>query len=163
MPGKNGYEVCAAVKQDPNLQGIPVLLLTGTFEPFDEGKARAAGADKWIAKPFESQSLIDCIENLLAGAASSAAKIPAPAPAAPAAAIPPERPVAPVPPVTAAPAPAPPAPPAPPVAAPISPAATAPPMAPVVPPPPVLPALAAEPDPWGDAGAIDLDLSELGG
>ncbi|MBE0596977.1 MAG: response regulator, partial [Desulfuromonadales bacterium] len=54
MPGKNGYELCAAIKRDPALRHIPVLLLTGTFEPFDEAKAKAAGADSWIAKPFES-------------------------------------------------------------------------------------------------------------
>jgi len=66
MPGKNGYELCEAVKADPNLAGVPVLLLTGTFEPFDEERARAAGAEDWIAKPFESQALIDKVEDLLA-------------------------------------------------------------------------------------------------
>lgn len=66
MPGKNGYELCAAIKADPTLQQIPVLLLAGTFEPFDEAKARKAGADGWIAKPFESQTLIDRVEDLLA-------------------------------------------------------------------------------------------------
>jgi CheY-like chemotaxis protein len=66
MPGKNGYELCAAVRQEPTLRSVPVLLLTGTFEPFDENKARAAGADSWIAKPFESQALIDRVEELLA-------------------------------------------------------------------------------------------------
>lgn len=75
MPGRNGYELCAAVRQEPALRGIPVLLLTGTFEPFDENKARAVGADSWIAKPFESQALIDRVEELLA-------RIPEPAPAA---------------------------------------------------------------------------------
>lgn len=66
MPGKNGYELCAAIKADGDLQQIPVLLLAGTFEPFDEAKARKAGADGWIAKPFESQALIDRVEELLA-------------------------------------------------------------------------------------------------
>lgn len=66
MPGKNGYELAAAVKRDPTLQGVPVLLLAGTFEPFDEDKARSAGADDWISKPFESQALIDRVEELLA-------------------------------------------------------------------------------------------------
>ncbi len=65
MPGKNGYELCAAVKKEPALGGVPVLLLTGTFEPFDEKKAEQAGADSWIAKPFESQALIDRVEELL--------------------------------------------------------------------------------------------------
>jgi CheY-like chemotaxis protein len=66
MPGKNGYELCAAIKQEPILKGVPVLLLSGTFEPFDANKAKAAGADSWIAKPFESQALIDKVEELLA-------------------------------------------------------------------------------------------------
>ncbi|HEY6052008.1 MAG TPA: response regulator, partial [Thermoanaerobaculia bacterium] len=35
MPEKNGYEVCEAIKRDPATSGIPVILLSGTFEPFD--------------------------------------------------------------------------------------------------------------------------------
>ena len=86
MPGKNGYELCAAVKNDPSLATVPVLLLTGTFEPFDEAKARSVGADRWIAKPFESQGLIACVEELLTLAAQAPtiappAFIPPPAPA----------------------------------------------------------------------------------
>jgi CheY-like chemotaxis protein len=65
MPGKNGYELCAAIKQSPALRQVPVLLLAGSFEPFDEGKARAAGADAWIEKPFESQALLDKVSELL--------------------------------------------------------------------------------------------------
>jgi CheY-like chemotaxis protein len=86
MPGKNGYELCAAVKNDPSLATVPVLLLTGTFEPFDEAKARAVGADRWIAKPFESQTLISCVEELLALATQAPVSappvfVPPPAPA----------------------------------------------------------------------------------
>ena len=69
MPGKNGYELCAAIKAEPTLQHVPVLLLAGSFEPFDEGKARASGAQAWIEKPFESQSLIDKVATLLSAAA----------------------------------------------------------------------------------------------
>src|ERR671926_641374 len=65
MPRKNGYEVCEAVKSDPELQHIPVLLLAGTFEAFDEGRARAEKADGHIAKPFESQALINKVRELL--------------------------------------------------------------------------------------------------
>lgn len=82
MPGKNGYELCAAIKADPALQQIPVLLLAGTFEPFDEAKARKAGADGWIAKPFESQALIDRVEELLARPRPAAAAVASPAAAA---------------------------------------------------------------------------------
>lgn len=76
MPGKNGYELCAAVKNEPSLATVPVLLLTGTFEPFDEAKARSVGADRWIAKPFESQALIACVEELLTLAAQAPAVAP---------------------------------------------------------------------------------------
>ena len=41
MPGMSGYEVCEAIKADPNLRHVPVLLLTGTFEAFDAGARRA--------------------------------------------------------------------------------------------------------------------------
>ncbi|MBE0575724.1 MAG: response regulator [Desulfuromonadales bacterium] len=77
MPGKNGYELTSAIKQDPALRHVPVLLLVGSFEPFDEDKARSCNADAWIEKPFESQSLIDKVAELL-NAARPAAEIPAP-------------------------------------------------------------------------------------
>ena len=88
MPGKNGYEVCEAVKADPALRHVPVLLLTGTFEAFDEDRARAAGAAAHVAKPFEAQTLIEQVNRLLAesAAAPSATASAPPAPAATAAA-----------------------------------------------------------------------------
>jgi CheY-like chemotaxis protein len=66
MPGKNGYEVCEAVKADPELAHIPVLLLTGTFEAFDEERAANVGAAGHVAKPFEAQTLVDQVKRLLA-------------------------------------------------------------------------------------------------
>jgi CheY-like chemotaxis protein len=81
MPGKSGYEVCEAIKADPALRHIPVLLLTGTFEAFDNERASRAGAAGHIAKPFEAQALVERVKRLLASAPT-----PAPAPtAAPAA------------------------------------------------------------------------------
>lgn len=68
MPGKNGYELTSAIKQHPALQQVPVLLLAGSFEPFDEDKARSCKADAWIEKPFESQTLIDKVAELLSAA-----------------------------------------------------------------------------------------------
>jgi len=78
MPGMNGYEVCEAIKSDPQLAETPVLLLTGTFEAFDEERASRAGADGHITKPFEAQSLVDQVNARLAQAA---APTPGPEPA----------------------------------------------------------------------------------
>jgi CheY-like chemotaxis protein len=64
MPGKSGYEVCDALKGDPSTKAIPVLLLAGSFEPFDEGRARSVKADDFIVKPFESQALLDKVRTL---------------------------------------------------------------------------------------------------
>jgi len=68
MPGKNGYQVCETIKADPQLRHIPVLLLAGSFEGFDEMKGAQIGADGHIIKPFESQTLISKVEELLAKA-----------------------------------------------------------------------------------------------
>jgi CheY-like chemotaxis protein len=65
MPGKTGYEVCAEIRSDPILSHIPLLLLTGAFEPFDEEKARQSGADDFISKPFESLQLLEKVERLI--------------------------------------------------------------------------------------------------
>ena len=79
MPEKNGYEVCEFIKSSPDLKHIPVLLLTGAFEPFDQERARTAGCDGFLAKPFEPQTLISKVKELLVRAPAVAAA-PAPAP-----------------------------------------------------------------------------------
>ncbi len=78
MPGLNGYEVCRQIKSDPTMRHVPVLLLTGTFEAFDEVRAREAGSDGHITKPFEAQALVDLVNARLAASAP-----PPPAVAAP--------------------------------------------------------------------------------
>ena len=80
MPEKNGYEVCEYVKSHPEYRNIPVILLTGTFEPFDPDRADKAGCDAVVTKPFESQSLIHKVEELIHQSQSAAAAAPEPAP-----------------------------------------------------------------------------------
>lgn len=65
MPGMSGYEVSEAVRSTPALAAKPILILTGSFEPFDEDKAKKCGADDFIAKPFESQQIITKVKELL--------------------------------------------------------------------------------------------------
>jgi CheY-like chemotaxis protein len=66
MPEKNGYEVCEAIKANPATARIPVILLSGTFEPFDRDRAERLGCDAIVSKPFDSQQLLRQVEALLA-------------------------------------------------------------------------------------------------
>jgi len=100
MPEKDGYEVCEQVKKSAAFSHVPVLLLTGAFEPFDQERAARAGYDGSLAKPFEPETLIAKVRDLLARAPQRATP---PAPpvvpfARPAAAAPPQAKAAPPPP-----------------------------------------------------------------
>src|SRR5499427_11023884 len=66
MPEKNGYEVCEAIKSNPATARVPVVLLSGTFEPFDRDRAERLGCDAIVSKPFDSQQLLRQVEALLA-------------------------------------------------------------------------------------------------
>ena len=68
MPGRTGYEVCAAIKHNERFHNIPVMLLVGSFEPFDEAEARRVGADDVLTKPFQSiRQLVNRVGTLLGG------------------------------------------------------------------------------------------------
>ena len=68
MPGKNGYEVCEYIKNDPSLSAIPVILLVGAFEPFDSNEAARVQADGHLTKPFEIKVLISAVNSLISAA-----------------------------------------------------------------------------------------------
>ncbi len=78
MPGRNGYEVARYVRQTPKLAHIPVVLLTGAFEPVDHAKATEVGCDGVLAKPFEPQLVIGRVKELLASPVRRAAAMDAP-------------------------------------------------------------------------------------
>ena len=83
MPEKDGYEVCEFIKKSPKLGQIPVLLLTGAFEPFDQERAARVGCDGFLAKPFEPDTLIAKVKDLLSKAAARHAGGPPRPPAPP--------------------------------------------------------------------------------
>jgi len=151
MPGTDGYDVCQRIKSDPATLHIPVILLTGTFEPFDRDRALAAGSSEIITKPFEARKLVETVEHLLGFGSGAPATAPAPPPqqAAP-------QPPAPQPPAPQPPAPQPPAPQAP--AQPVQPPAPEP--VPFSPPPVTapLPSMPQGPPPSDD----DLDFTTTG-
>lgn len=66
MPGFDGYKICEMIKQDEETKRIPVILLVGSFEPFDEAEARRVGADDFLTKPFQSiRQLVTKVSDLL--------------------------------------------------------------------------------------------------
>ncbi|MDP3711194.1 MAG: response regulator [Mycobacteriales bacterium] len=65
MPGKNGWEVLEAIRQDVRLARTPVLLLTARDLPDDVQRGRELGASAVLAKPFEPQQLSDLVAALL--------------------------------------------------------------------------------------------------
>jgi CheY-like chemotaxis protein len=65
MPVKNGFELCEGIKNDPALQDIPVLLLVGILEDFDEDESHRVGADGFIVKPFEASAALNKVRDAL--------------------------------------------------------------------------------------------------
>jgi CheY-like chemotaxis protein len=69
MPQVNGYQLCEYIKQNEELKHIPVMLLVGSFEPFNESEARRVGADDTLTKPFQSiRRLLEKVGLLAEGA-----------------------------------------------------------------------------------------------
>lgn len=67
MPEMSGYELCAAIKGDPRLQNIPVILLTSLSEPEDVIAGLENQADYYVTKPYDHGYLLSKVESLLTG------------------------------------------------------------------------------------------------
>ena len=65
MPGRNGYEVCQALKGDPETAQIKVIMLTALAQESDRWKALEAGADDYVTKPFSPRALLEKVEEVL--------------------------------------------------------------------------------------------------
>jgi two-component system sensor histidine kinase/response regulator len=66
MPEMDGFALCMALKSDPDLRHIPVMLLTSLSDPEDVIKGLQAGADNFLTKPYENAFLVSCIQNIFA-------------------------------------------------------------------------------------------------
>jgi PAS domain S-box-containing protein len=65
MPGLDGFEVAAQIKQDPNLRNAAVILLTSAGLGHDASRAKAVGAAAALTKPVKQSELWDAIANAL--------------------------------------------------------------------------------------------------
>ena len=66
MPGATGLEVCAALRADPVTAGIRILLLSAGASLEDVAAGLAAGADAYLAKPFQVSGLVHQVRTLTA-------------------------------------------------------------------------------------------------
>ena len=66
MPGKTGFDVCAAVRADESLAATKIVLLTAKGRDTDIAKGTALGADAYVTKPFSTKELAARVRELLA-------------------------------------------------------------------------------------------------
>jgi two-component system, cell cycle response regulator DivK len=58
LPLLDGYEATRRIKADPDLRAIPIIVVTSYALSGDEGKARAAGCDAYVTKPYSPRVLL---------------------------------------------------------------------------------------------------------
>lgn len=72
LPGVDGYEATRRIKGDPALRAIPLIVVTSYALSGDDARARAAGADDYVAKPFSPRALLAKVRRHLDGPGRSA-------------------------------------------------------------------------------------------
>jgi len=65
MPFMDGYEVCSALKKDPEMVSTPVLFLTGKDAGDDDGRGFESGGDLFVKKPFSCERLLQMVKMVL--------------------------------------------------------------------------------------------------
>lgn len=65
LPVLDGYEATRRIKADPELQPIPVIVVTSYALSGDEEKARLAGCDDYVSKPFSPRDLLTKIRRYI--------------------------------------------------------------------------------------------------
>jgi CheY-like chemotaxis protein len=87
MPGKTGYDLCLALKNDSATADVPVVILVGNGAPYDAAKGTQVGADANLPKPWDTQTMLEKVTEIVGkGATAKPGQAAAPAAAAPAAA-----------------------------------------------------------------------------
>jgi len=69
----SGYDLCGELKASGGMPDVAVFILASAQSPYDEARGRKVGADGYMAKPFESQSLLDVVASALASPVSASA------------------------------------------------------------------------------------------
>ena len=65
MPSVSGYDVCQKVRENPDWQGIRIIMLSAKGRDIEVTKGIAVGADAYVTKPFSTRELIAKVGELL--------------------------------------------------------------------------------------------------
>lgn len=65
MPDVSGYDVCTAIKQNPDLKDTYIIMVTAQADRADKEQAKEVGADDYIVKPYDIQMLRSKVEKNL--------------------------------------------------------------------------------------------------
>ena len=65
MPLMNGYEVCAAVRKNPDLAGTTIVMLTAKGQESDRARGIEAGAHHFVTKPFDPDEILELAQRVL--------------------------------------------------------------------------------------------------
>ena len=65
MPKKSGFDVCNAVKNELQIKGVYIILLTAKGQEFDKQKGLEVGADLYLTKPFDPDFLLEKAREVL--------------------------------------------------------------------------------------------------
>jgi len=69
LPLKSGYEVCQKIRENPDLNGTKVVMISAKGRDIEVTKGLALGADAYVTKPFSTQDLLGNVKRLLGEAA----------------------------------------------------------------------------------------------
>ena len=65
MPGLDGYQVCARLREDPDLADVPVVFLTARAQEDDVARGYSLGVTEYVTKPFDPEALVATIRRAL--------------------------------------------------------------------------------------------------
>jgi len=78
MPEMDGFQLCQTIRSTQGFERLPVLLLTSRFAAYDEVQGQRSGVTGYLAKPFDSYSLLSLVQQLVDKKPSAAASVWAP-------------------------------------------------------------------------------------
>lgn len=64
LPGKSGYDILREIREEPDISGIPVLMLTARGQTKDRELAEKAGASRFMTKPFSNADVVEAVRAL---------------------------------------------------------------------------------------------------